>query len=280
MIIRTEINDGPGRSQTSLIYERLRDDIVQGRFAPGSKLKIEELRARYGGGASPIREALSLLAADGLVERLEQRGFRVAEASMREFEELLAIRCWAEERAIRLSIEQGSDDWEEGVVLARYRLAQTARVPLEVSHSANTEWERNHKRFHMSLISACGSTTLLRLCSQLYDENCRYRYIARLSDHERQDVHREHEEIAEAVLARDADRAVKLIIAHYTRTGDLLRKSLPFFLKGSPIGQGSKRRNSSGSEASFLSTKQARNRGKSKSIRATIKPSNRRVARE
>lgn len=279
-MIRAELNGEPGRSQTSLIYDRLRDDIVQGRFAPGSKLKIEELKARYDGGATPIREALSLLAADGLVERLEQRGFRVAEASAREFEELLAIRCWAEERALRLSIKHGGNDWEEGIVLARYRLAHSKRVPLEVSHSTHADWERNHKKFHMSLVSACGSTTLLRLCSQLYDENCRYRYIARLSDHERPDVYGEHEEIAEAVLARNADLAVKLIIAHYTRTGDLLRKSLPAYLKGSVITSASESRDSYGPQANILSADGTRKRSRPKLIRVTPKPRNRRAARE
>lgn len=220
-----------GRSRTSFVYDRLRDDIVQGRFAPGAKLKIEELKARYDSGATPIREALSLLAADGLVERLEQRGFRVAEASAREFEELFAIRCWIEERALRLSIAHGGKDWEEGIVLARYRLASTSRVPPDVSHAQNLDWEKNHKNFHLSLVAACGSTTLLRMCHQLYDENSRYRYIARLSAYERPDVYREHEEIAEAVLARDANLAVERMIAHYRHTGDLLRQSLPAYLQ-------------------------------------------------
>lgn len=225
-----------GRSRTSFVYDRLRDDIVQGRFAPGAKLKIEELRARYDSGATPVREALSLLAADGLVERLEQRGFRVAEASAREFEELLAIRCWTEERALRLSIVHGGKDWEERIVLARYRLASTSRVPPDINHAQNVDWERNHKNFHLSLVAGCGSTTLLRMCNQLYDENSRYRYIARLSAYERPDVYREHEEIAEAVLARDADLAVERIIAHYKRTGDLLRQSLPAYLQGTADG--------------------------------------------
>jgi DNA-binding GntR family transcriptional regulator len=215
-----------GKSHTGRLYGRLRDDIIQGVFAPGSKLKIEDLKARYETGATPIREALSLLTADGLVERLDQRGFRVADASANEFEELLAIRCWVEERALRLAMRHGGREWEEGIVLARYRLASTPRVSPVVSHPHGGDWERAHKDFHLSLVSACGSTTLLRLCNQLYDENNRYRYIARLSNSERPDVLKEHEAIAEAVLARDADHAVRLIIDHYTLTGDLLRQSI------------------------------------------------------
>jgi DNA-binding GntR family transcriptional regulator len=213
---------GEGRSRTSRAYDRIRDDIIRGLLAPGAKLKIAVLRSHYEIGATPIREALSLLTAEGLVERLDQRGFRVAEVSAAEFEELLAARCWLEGRALRLAIARGGREWEERIVLARYRLSRTARVT-GPSAEDNRDWERNHKQFHMSLVAACGSDVLLRLCSQLYDENNRYRFLSRSYD--RPDVYVEHDQIAEAVLARNADLAVERIVEHYTRTGDLLRQA-------------------------------------------------------
>ena len=222
------------RSRTSDVYDRLRDDIIRGRLAPGCKLKIDTLREHYEVGATPIREALSLLTADGLVERLDQRGFRVVEVSDEEFVELLAMRCWLEERALRLAIQKGGKEWEEGVVVARYRLSRTPRVPPDVSQAANLEYEHCHKSFHWSLVAACGSNTLLRLWNQLYNEANRYRYMARLSWHDRPGVGEEHERIAEAVLARDADLAVQRIMAHYTRTGHLLHTTIPASIEPKP----------------------------------------------
>lgn len=222
------------RSRTSNIYDRIRDDVIHGQLAPGCKLKIDVLREHYGVGATPIREALSLLTADGLVERLEQRGFRVAEVSDSEFVDLLAMRCWLEERTLRQAIQKGGKEWEEGIVVARYRLSRTPRVPPDVSQAGNLDYERSHKNFHMSLITACGSNTLLRLWNQLYNEANRYRYIARLSSYERPNISEEHEQIAEAVLARDADLAVQRIIAHYTRTGELLRATTPISIEPKP----------------------------------------------
>ena len=95
-MIRAELNGEPGRSQTSLIYDRLRDDIVQGRFAPGSKLKIEELKARYDGGATPIREALQQLRREA--ELLPQPDARVRMRGVGEAEDHLgpldrALNC-------------------------------------------------------------------------------------------------------------------------------------------------------------------------------------------
>ncbi len=103
------------------------------------------LRNHYGVGATPIREALSLLTADGLVERLEQRGFRVAEMSDAEFDELLALRCWVEERAVCQAMQKGGKEWEEGIVVARFHLSRTPRIPPDVNSAANIEYERCHR---------------------------------------------------------------------------------------------------------------------------------------
>lgn len=211
-------------SLTSRIYTRLRADIISGVLEPGAKLKIEELRQRYDSGASPIREALSLLTSHQLVERLDQRGFRVSSISLEEFDELLKTRCWLEERALRESIMHGDKRWEEQVVIAAYRLSRAPRNSGDDPVATNDEWEKLHKDFHMTLISRCGSRFLLNSCDELYDQNVRYRKAASSVAYPERDVRAEHEGIADAVLARDADRAVQRLVAHYTNTGSFLRK--------------------------------------------------------
>jgi len=211
-------------SMTSRVYSRLRDDIISGILQPGRKLKIEELRRQYDVGSSPIREALSLLTSNHLVERIDQRGFRVARISADEFAELLKTRCWLEERALRESIKNGSGSWEEQVVLAAYRLSRVDRTGADSEASA--EWERRHKHFHMTLLAECGSTMLLKFCDQLYDQNVRYRQFSGLVAYPERDINAEHGAICDAVLARDADLAVRLLMAHYTRTGEYLTEEL------------------------------------------------------
>ena len=71
-----------GRSLTIRAYSKLRAQIISGALAPGQRLKVETLRDLLEVGATPIREALSLLTSDGLVERLDKRGFRVSEVSL------------------------------------------------------------------------------------------------------------------------------------------------------------------------------------------------------
>lgn len=219
--------DGVGsESMTSRAYVRLREDIISGELEPGRKLKIEELRRKYDVGTSPIREALSLLTSDHFVERNDQRGFRVSDVSAQEFEELLKTRCWLEERALRESIANGSSEWEERVVLANYRLSRMPRSEAADHFVANKEWEAQHKHFHMTLISECGSSMLLKFCDQLYDQAIRYRQLSGTKAYPARDIAEEHSAICDSVLARDADLAADLLIKHYLRTSKFLSDEL------------------------------------------------------
>lgn len=219
-------------SITSQTYDRLRAAILSGDLAPGTKLKIDDLRRRFIAGASPIREALSLLTSDHLVERIDQRGFRVAHVSELDFSELLKTRAWLEERALRESIEYGDRDWEEAVVLAHYHLLRTPRTLADEERNrsrlarSSAEWEQRHRKFHFSLLSACGSSILIRFCNQLYDQNIRYRFLSSRASYPKRDINEEHTDIMRAALDRNPDAAVAALLTHYRRTGDFLSAGL------------------------------------------------------
>lgn len=216
--------DGTGtpreKSATQTAYMSLRDMILTGKLPAGEKLKIERLRGLLQTGASPIREALSLLTSDMLVERLDQRGFRAAPASFKNFQEILTLRCTLEDMALRQSIAEGGPDWEEALVISHHRMRRARSEGVEA-------FELAHKAFHMALLANADSPILLRYCSQLYDLNIRYRYIAAAdSRYKQRDVSAEHEAIFEAAVERDADAAATALIQHYQRTGEYLAAPL------------------------------------------------------
>jgi GntR family transcriptional regulator, carbon starvation induced regulator len=213
-------------SLTSQIYERLRNDILSGALAPGKKLPIEEIKDAYGIGASAIREALSLLTSDALVERIDHRGFRVAPVSRAGFEELLRTRFWLEERALRESMRAGDVGWEEAVVLANFHLSRARHAQSVDRLLSSDEWETRHRTLHQAFLAACPSKLLLRFCDQMYDLNIRYRRVSGPDVDKARNVDAEHAAIVEAVLARDEDRSVDLLFAHYTRTADFVRDRL------------------------------------------------------
>jgi len=207
-------------SATQRAYQTLRQLIIHGSIAPGEKLKVESLKEQLSVGATPVREALSLLTSDQLVERIDQRGFRAAPASVDHFREIFNLRCQLEDIALKQSIQKGDTHWEETVVLTHHHLAQTPRTQ-------TTSWEQHHRSFHHALLAGCGSPVLLRFCAQLYDLNIRYRHLAVKSDrYAKRDVSKEHEDILKAVVARHESKASLELLSHYERTGEYLSDQL------------------------------------------------------
>lgn len=194
--------------------------ILNGEISPGERLKVDRLKTLLNTGASPIREALSLLTSDQLVERIDQRGFRAAHASKEQFNEVFELRCSLEDLALRQGIAKTSTAWEESLVLAHHHMTRVSRDEAE-------PFESLHKTFHLRLLENCGSPILLKFCSQLYDLNIRYRYMAgQAMDYGTRDVAKEHADILEAVLDHDPDRASAALMLHYRSTGEFLSKRI------------------------------------------------------
>lgn len=216
------VHDQPNGKETSATraaYVALREMILVGKLPAGEKLKIEQLRSMLDTGASPVREALSLLTSDMLVERLDQRGFRAAPANLANFREILSLRCALEDMALRQSIDRKTPEWEERLVLAHHRMK---RAGADVA-----QFEDAHKSFHMALLDNADSPILLRYCSQLYDLNIRYRYLAAgETNYQKRDIAAEHEEVLDAAVRGDADAAAVSLIRHYRLTGDYLSAPL------------------------------------------------------
>lgn len=214
-----------GETLASMVYQRLLDDIINGRLEPGRKLRLQALKEQYDVGNSPLREALNRLSANGMVLREENKGFRVSPATSEELLELIRTRCWVEEVALRESIRHGDAAWEEGIVLAYHRLSRMQRSASENSIQVDSEWEDLHRRYHLALLSACNSSILLGYCEQLHEQTLRYRNLGPMAAYRNRHELDEHLAIRDAVLDRDAERAVELLTAHYQITGDIVISS-------------------------------------------------------
>jgi DNA-binding GntR family transcriptional regulator len=205
------------------VYDRLRHDLLTGRWAPGLKLAMPRLRACYGTGASPLREALNRLATEGLVVHSQQRGFNAAEVSQRELEDIMRTRATLEAAALREAFARRTREQEEGLVLAFHRLSRAPRSAAADSYEENPEWEALHRAFHFALLIPCDSPSLLAFCGQLYDRAYRYRQLAVSRSFQHRDTLVEHRTIFEAALEGNVELTLELLTAHYRHTGKLFR---------------------------------------------------------
>jgi GntR family transcriptional regulator, carbon starvation induced regulator len=207
-----------GRSLVEDVYGALRSDILFGRRLPSSRLQLNELAEEHGVSLSVVREAVTRLASEDLVEATPQRGFRVRSLSLEHLRDLTWVRTQVETLALRQSIAKGDVTWEANLVAAHHRLAVT---PMYFEDGrGNTEWMAAHAGFHAALAAAAGSPVLERLRRQLYDASELYRYWAGTLPHHptRAHVDDEHKAIFDAALAREADLAVGLLTQHLEAT--------------------------------------------------------------
>jgi DNA-binding GntR family transcriptional regulator len=205
------------RTLTDQAYQQLREDIVRGVFHPGDKLRIEHLKQTYNVGATPLREALYQLSADGFVQVQGQRGFRVADMSPEELEDITNLRVVLEAMALTQSVEKSDDDWESRVVAAFHHLTKAESRDEPDIH----EWEIRNRDFHLALVSCCDSPWLMRFHEILYDQHKRYRNVARIERSHRRDVHQEHQAICDAALGRDIPALCQANEQHIRRTAEI-----------------------------------------------------------
>lgn len=222
-IVDQEARQGqPPKTLGEAIYVALREDILNGVHAPGSKLMFAELTSAYATSMGTLREALTRLAADRLVVAEGQRGFRVAPISLAELWDITRLRTEMEAAAVEEAIDAGDDAWEAQIVSSLHMLLKLERRQGKTPVLLTEAGARLHKQFHFSLIAASPSVWRLRVIDVLYDHTERYRRLQTTHMERVLDSAREHDEIASAVIGRRKRAAVKLIKMHLHHTAEML----------------------------------------------------------
>jgi DNA-binding GntR family transcriptional regulator len=211
----------PPATRTEQVYEILRSELLNGVLHPSQKLKMVELTERFGVSQSVIREALTRLTEQGLLVSTPQRGFRVQDLSVEDIAELTETRVQVESLALRLAVERGDLQWETGILAAHHRLERTP-VTRE-DGTVSEDWAVQHRDFHQALLAGCSNRRLESVASSLRDSAELYRrwYWVLTDDHQR-DLAREHRQLRELALARDAGRAIEVLAEHINRAPSLL----------------------------------------------------------
>ena len=209
-------------SKTAELYEALREELLDGVHRPGAKLGIDAIGARFGVSPSVVREALSRLTSDRLVNAMPQRGFAVAALSVEDLDDLTEVRIEVETRCIARSVRNGDIDWEAALLASWHRLSSVSASPEGRRHP---DWERLHATFHDDLVAACDSAWWLRLRGGLYLQAERYRRALRAEADRTRDIEAEHRELLDLAMCRDAEGAARALARHLERTARAAREA-------------------------------------------------------
>lgn len=193
------------------IAAELREEILAGRYAPGDRIRQEELADRHGASRLPVREALRMLEAEGLVTLVANTGAWVTELSPAECQELYLIR----ERLEPLLLEQSIPVLPDGFATQLEPLAAAMERTDDVE-----EFLRLDREFHLSCYAPAETALLGELVARLWNQTQHYRRLfTRIARAEGdRSFHHEHALLIAAIATRDAYEAGRVLSSHIRHT--------------------------------------------------------------
>jgi DNA-binding GntR family transcriptional regulator len=196
---------GQHKTKTELALEAIRDAIMQGRMRPGARLTLAELSAVLGMSSTPIREAIRVLEADGLVSYEAHKGVWVTKLTSAESGELALLRGHVEGLATQLAVPKLTDeDVRELERLQGVMVTAAAAHDDPLMTQANLDW-------HSTIYVAAETRFVLRQIFRLWIP---YPWADVWNDSLRAAAISQHEEIYAAIVARDAALAGRLMHEH------------------------------------------------------------------
>jgi DNA-binding GntR family transcriptional regulator len=212
------------RSLSRAVFADIRAGILNGTYAPGSKLSPRAIATTSNVSLSVVREALTRLAEQGLVVAEPQLGFSVVTLDLEGAQDLNRVRVLIEGAATKDAIDHADVEYETRVIASHHRLARTPQWVDEESQTVTEEWARAHAQFHAALLSTCTSPRLLELAASLRETAELYRRWSSTytATQLRRDVAGEHLALMQAALDRDADLGSRLAAEHINKTTELL----------------------------------------------------------
>ena len=202
------------------LADRLRQMIVDGDLEPGGKVPERALTERFGVSRTPVREALKVLAAEGYIKLIPNRGSVVSELTIADLEEAFPVIAALEGAAGELACRSASDE-----EIAAIRKTNDAMHAAFEAGDMPRYFDLN-QQIHGAILSAARNPMLLghhRKVAQLVQ---RARYQANRTPHRWAEAVVEHDAIIEALEARDGERLGRLMKAHLEHKLEALRRAL------------------------------------------------------
>ena len=189
------------RPLREIVYEELKRQILVGEIAPGTRMMEVDLAEDMGVSRTPVREAIRKLEKEGLVTIEPRRGAYASDISIKDMLDVLEVRQNLEGMAAALAARKVTEEEKRDFIRANEEYKKAIL-------SGNTdEIIKNDEHFHQLIVNYSDNKTLTQLLSQVQELALRFRYIYYddFSRYER--MPKEHEEIEEAILSGDIEKA-------------------------------------------------------------------------
>ncbi len=197
-------SDAPGKSAASRAYESIKHDILNCTHTPGTALYEGDIAEQLGVSKTPVREALGALSQEGLVVATPRQGYRVAEITLADVQEIFQLRLLLEPAAAELAAERANPEQLQG-------LRELADVDDEASYEDRVDHIR---RFHTALAEASGNARLASSLASLLDGSQRLYFAGLDLSPSIGDHINGHRELVDAIIKGNHHLAAKIARDH------------------------------------------------------------------
>ncbi|HHY46722.1 MAG TPA: GntR family transcriptional regulator [Firmicutes bacterium] len=190
------------------VYNRIKEIIISGKLEPGQRLVAQQIAEEMGVSRMPVREALKRLEAQGFVYSVPHKGAVVSDLSVKDIEEIYAIRRVLEAYSVRQACK----------LATREHLAELERIAEEAEIGVAREGEpafyEKNDEFHYALFRASGNETLAELLRNLWEKSSYYRTLGTALKGRLDQSMADHRAIIRALREKDPDTAEELVTRH------------------------------------------------------------------
>ncbi len=202
------------------LVARLRDLIVEGELDPGARVPERALCERFGVSRTPLREALKVLASEGLLELLPNRGATVARLTARDLDEMFPVMGALEALAGALACARITDREMAELRALHYQMV------LHHTRGERAEYFAVNQDIHEKILDAAHNPTLGSAYRNLSGRIRRARYAANMESARWAQAVAEHEEMLAALDARDGGRLAEILKRHLRNKCETVKESL------------------------------------------------------
>ena len=191
-----------------LVFEALREAIINGTLKPGERLMEVQLADELGVSRTPVREAIRKLEHDGFVVMIPRKGAYVADISLKDIAEIFDVRKALEGLAAQLAAERATEE----------DLERTERILVEYGECIERQDIQRlievDTRFHEAIYQMAGNSRLQQMLSLLREQVQRFRTMTLSHGPRMRIALEEHRRIVEAIASRDGEHAARLAAEH------------------------------------------------------------------
>ena len=220
--VSTESEIAPIERSTlhDVVVTRLRDMIIEGQLLAGNRVHEGDLCQQLGISRTPLREALKVLAMEGLVELNPGRGATVRKLTAKDIQDMLSVLSVLENLAGRLTCQMATDE-----DIREVRRLHDEMLSFYAAGDSLPNFKRN-QQIHSLLITLSGNESLALVHDLLQTRLKRIRYIGDRKPDTWSAAVADHEEMITALEARDGEKLSAALVEHLSSTWDRVKDEI------------------------------------------------------